>query len=126
MMNYLEADGGDDDSRPSEDYNTKKVRFEDGFDVVAMDMVVDIDPSLSVGSTESVTEFMESDGGSDGDHILFEGDVIRSTVNGILIIDFLDRVKQILYKKIKTMIIEYYEKVLTHGPWIINGQYLIV
>lgn len=47
-MNYLEADGGDDDSRPSEDYNTKKVRFEDGFDVVAMNMVVDIDPSLSM------------------------------------------------------------------------------
>ncbi|MBA0554220.1 hypothetical protein Golob_013338 [Gossypium lobatum] len=73
MMNSLEVDGGDDDSRPSEDHNTKKVRFKDGFDVVAMDMVVDTDPSpsmailwkdklLGVGSTGSIKEFIESDG----------------------------------------------------------------
>ncbi|MBA0584006.1 hypothetical protein Gorai_014840 [Gossypium raimondii] len=113
-MNSLEADGGNDDSRPFEDHNTKKVRFKDGFDVVAVDMVVDTDPSpsmdmlwkdklLGVGLAGSVKEFIESDEGSGGDHILFEGDVIRSIVNGISTIDFLDRVKQILYKEMETM-----------------------
>ncbi|PPD98674.1 hypothetical protein GOBAR_DD04303 [Gossypium barbadense] len=116
MMNSLEADGGDDDSRPSEDHNTKKVRFNDGFDVVAVDMVVDIDPSssmamlwkdklLDVGLAGSVKELMESDRGSGGDHILFEE-------NGYYLENF--------------QIIEDYEKVLTQGPWIIYRQYLTV
>ncbi|KAG8493210.1 hypothetical protein CXB51_010587 [Gossypium anomalum] len=35
---------GDDDSRLSEDHNTKKVRFKDGSDGVSVDMAVDSDP----------------------------------------------------------------------------------
>ncbi|PPR92725.1 hypothetical protein GOBAR_AA27951 [Gossypium barbadense] len=99
----------------------------DGSDVAAVDMAVDLDPSpsmamswkdklLGVDSTSFVKKFMESDGGSDGDFILLEGDVIRSTINGIPAIDFSDRVKQILYKEMEmTVVLKLLGRSISYG-----------
>ncbi|MBA0645476.1 hypothetical protein Goklo_013575 [Gossypium klotzschianum] len=63
------------------------------------------DKLLGVGLIASGKEHMVSGNGSDGGLVLLEGDVIRSTVNGILEIDFSNRIKYILYKKMETMVV---------------------
>ncbi|XP_016676325.1 uncharacterized protein [Gossypium hirsutum] len=116
MENSPKVVEGDGDSRVSEDRNTKKVRFKDGSDRVAVDMAVDSIPSSSmivswkdkllgsgfIGADQGIAGFDE---GSDGDFILLEDDVIRSTVNGLPAIDFSDRVKQLLYKEMEMTVV---------------------
>ncbi|PPS02341.1 hypothetical protein GOBAR_AA18327 [Gossypium barbadense] len=113
-------------------------------------MAMDSDPPLSAtmswkdklfgaGLSCAGQEVAGVDGGSDGDFILLDDDIIRSTVNGIPTIDFSDRVKEILYKEMEMTVVlkllgqnisygnkEDYDDVLTQGPWIIFGQYLTV
>ncbi|KAK5839964.1 hypothetical protein PVK06_008824 [Gossypium arboreum] len=149
-----ESGDGDGDSQLSEDRNTKKIRFKDDSDGASVDMAMDSDPPLSAtmswkdklfgaGSSGAGQEVAGVDEGSDGDFILLDDDIIRSTVNGIPTIDFSDRVKEILYKEMemtqpleaytsisingyKFQNKEDYDDVLTQGPWIIFGQYLTV
>ncbi|MBA0610386.1 hypothetical protein Godav_011246 [Gossypium davidsonii] len=77
---------------------------------MAMDLELSLNMSwkdklLGVGLIASGKEHMVSGNGSDGGLVLLEGDVIRSTVNGILEIDFSNRIKYILYKKMETMVV---------------------
>ncbi|MBA0799942.1 hypothetical protein Gohar_010420 [Gossypium harknessii] len=65
--------------------------------------------------------------GMDDDFFLLDGDIKRSSVNGIPSIKFSDRVNQILIKNMATSAnLGDYEKVLSQGPWTIFGQYLTV
>ncbi|PPS10279.1 hypothetical protein GOBAR_AA10361 [Gossypium barbadense] len=70
---------------------------------------------------------------------IFNGDVNTSIVNGIPVVAFLDRIKDLLFKEMERMIIlkllernigyndtNDYNKVLTQGPWIIFEQYLTI
>lgn len=50
-------------------------------------------------------EHLATGDGKDRDLVLLEGDVIRSTINGIPRIDFSDRIKQILYKEMETNVV---------------------
>ncbi|MBA0575982.1 hypothetical protein Golob_006873, partial [Gossypium lobatum] len=81
-----------------------------------MDMVMDLVPSpskimswkdnlLGASSSGVVQGPTDFDGMCDGDFILLDDDVIRSTVNGISTIDFSDLVKQILYKEMDIIIV---------------------
>ncbi|PPS05656.1 hypothetical protein GOBAR_AA14994 [Gossypium barbadense] len=58
--------------------------------------------SGSIGANQGIAGFDE---GSDGDFILLEDNVIRSTINGIPRIEFSDRVKQILYKEMELTVV---------------------
>ncbi|MBA0825982.1 hypothetical protein Goarm_010880 [Gossypium armourianum] len=65
---------------------------------MAMDLELSLNMSwkdklLGVVLIASGKEHMVSGNGSDGGLVLLEGDVIRSTVNGILEIDFSNRIK---------------------------------
>ncbi|KAH1064903.1 hypothetical protein J1N35_029890 [Gossypium stocksii] len=118
---------GDGDSRLSEYHHTKKVRFKDRSDAFSVDMVVDFVPPssmtmswkdklLGAGSYGAGQGSAVLDGGSDGDFILLDDDVIRSTINGIPAIDFFDRVKQILYKEIEmTVVLKLLERNISYG-----------
>ncbi|MBA0712682.1 hypothetical protein Golax_011764 [Gossypium laxum] len=65
--------------------------------------------------------------GMDDDFFLLDGDIKRSSVNGIPSIEFSDRVNQILIKNMATSVnLGDYEKVLSQGAWTIFGQYLTV
>ncbi|KAH1091601.1 hypothetical protein J1N35_018858 [Gossypium stocksii] len=70
--------------------------------------------------------------GTDDDFVLLDGDIKRSSVNGVPSIEFSDRVDQILVKNMATSVVLKllnpgdYEKVLSQGPWTIFGQYLTV
>ncbi|MBA0696253.1 hypothetical protein Goari_002825, partial [Gossypium aridum] len=63
-----------------------------------------------------------------------EGDVIKSTINGISLINFSDHIQYILVKDMElTVMVKFYhtaqldfDEVLSWGPWIVYGQYLTV
>ncbi|KAK5794522.1 hypothetical protein PVK06_035753 [Gossypium arboreum] len=60
---------------------------------------------LGVGSVDSIKDHLATGDGKDRDLVLLEGDVIRPTINGIPRIDFSDKIKQILYKEIETIVV---------------------
>ncbi|KAG8498856.1 hypothetical protein CXB51_005701 [Gossypium anomalum] len=122
------GNGVDGDSRSSEVRTTKKVRFKDGFHNLSNDMAVDhnLPPNPSwkdklLGGAPSVSVVnhndpsFESDRGSVEEFDLLDEDVKTTIINGILAINFSDRIKEMLFKEME----------LT-GPWIIFGQYLTV
>ncbi|MBA0553583.1 hypothetical protein Golob_012754, partial [Gossypium lobatum] len=68
---------------------------------MAMDLELSLNMSwkdklLGVGLIASSKEHMVSGNGSDGGLVLLEGNLIRSTVNGILKIDFSNRIKVVM------------------------------
>ncbi|MBA0579081.1 hypothetical protein Gorai_021347 [Gossypium raimondii] len=93
------------------DRNTKKVRFKDIGDDSAENMVVDMalaskiswkDKLLGRKNTRSLASSKISDGATDVDLNFEDGDILKSTINGILTIDFSKRIKKILVKDIET------------------------
>ncbi|MBA0851430.1 hypothetical protein Goshw_019685, partial [Gossypium schwendimanii] len=99
----------------SKDRSTKKVRFNDSNTDGAIDMAVDLEPKSNCRT--------------------------GSMVNGIPAINFSERFNQLLIKDMATTVLvdienryflvkfqnkDDFEKVLSQGPWIIYGQYLIV
>ncbi|MBA0570480.1 hypothetical protein Golob_004135, partial [Gossypium lobatum] len=130
---------------PIEDRNTKKVHFKyNGGDVVCeSDMVMDRDPPVGVSWRDKVLTKGNVDGEKvsnlvvveDNEDLEFlEGDVIKSTINGISLINFSDHIQYILVKDMElTVMVKFYhtaqldfDKVLSWGPWIVYGQYLTV
>ncbi|PPD68656.1 hypothetical protein GOBAR_DD34464 [Gossypium barbadense] len=116
MANFLIDEGGDD-SRSTEDRNTKKVIFKEHNGDVAVDMVVDLDPILTLSSKDKllgkcVADFGEVVVGSDGD-------VTRSTINRIPTIDFSDRIQQILFKEMAMTVVL---KLLGHSIGYVSLQ----
>ncbi|MFQ6629131.1 hypothetical protein Gotur_007699 [Gossypium turneri] len=115
MANSL-SDSNGSKSRSIEDRNTKKERFKDNNANADMDMVVELphEPMLSwkdrltekglIGSRRSAGTARLED---DDDFKFLERDVTRST-------DPLDRFENK----------EDNENVLSHGPWVMYGQYL--
>ncbi|MBA0766809.1 hypothetical protein Gotri_015813 [Gossypium trilobum] len=134
-----------------EDLTPKKVRFGDKYDDVGKDMLIDsiVEPVLSwkdklLGQSSKANRSGLEEG---NDFNLMEGDIQKSIVNGIPSIDFSKRIHQFLIKDMENIVSSspfqlmdikngYFlakfqnkldcEKVLTEGPWIIFGQYLIV
>ncbi|MBA0821913.1 hypothetical protein Goarm_018741 [Gossypium armourianum] len=94
------------------DRNTKKVRFKDMGDDSAENMVVDTalaseiswkDKLLGRKNTGSLASSKISDGATDVDLKFEDGDILKSTINGILTIDFSKRIKKILAKDMETI-----------------------
>ncbi|PPE01769.1 hypothetical protein GOBAR_DD01208 [Gossypium barbadense] len=68
---------------------------------------------------------------------LLEGDVTKTTINGVPTTNFSKRTQQILIRDMATTVVvkllgfkfqskDDYEKALTQGPWTVFGQYLTV
>ncbi|KAK5840299.1 hypothetical protein PVK06_009193 [Gossypium arboreum] len=104
---------GDNDDF-NKDCNTKKVRFKDGEDVSSENMVVDMAPVSGVSwkdkllgreSTGSLASPTISINSLDVDLKFEYGDILRSTLNKILAINFSERFKRILVKDMETTII---------------------
>ncbi|MBA0582307.1 hypothetical protein Gorai_024458 [Gossypium raimondii] len=57
---------------------------------------------------------------------LLEGDVTKTTINGVPTTNFSKRIQQILIRDMATTSKDDYEKALTQGPWTVFGQYLTV
>lgn len=91
-----------------EERNTKKVRFkvvgEDSMD----NMVVDTTPVKEVSWKEMLlgrNGFESGDGASDGDLIIEDSDILRSSINGIPAINFSERLKNILIRDMETTVV---------------------
>ncbi|MBA0730341.1 hypothetical protein Golax_025577 [Gossypium laxum] len=94
---------GDDFS--SENWNTKKVRFKPLDLDVNNAMVVDSTPAPGVSWRDKVLGRGVFGSGCDEEFEFLEGDVMRSNVNGILTINFSERVQQILVKDMVTTVV---------------------
>lgn len=77
-----------------------------------MSMDLELPPTISwkekllgVGSIDPIKDHLATGDDKDRDLVLLEGDVIRPTINGIPRIDFSDKIKQILYKEIETIVV---------------------
>ncbi|PPS14518.1 hypothetical protein GOBAR_AA06055 [Gossypium barbadense] len=125
-------EGGCSEASRSKDQSIKKVHFKEIDRDPNVVMVVDLDqvPSLSwkerlMGKNPRVVgrELEAIDFDDEKDFVLIEGDVIRSFINGIPLINFSKRANQFLIKDMAyTMVV----KLLGRGPWIIYGQYLTI
>nr|KJB81348.1 hypothetical protein B456_013G140300 [Gossypium raimondii] len=126
------------------DRNTKKVHFKDLDSGVENDMVVDSTPTLEISWRDKVLGRGAPDSGRDEDFEFLDGNVVRTTVNGVSAINFSERIQRILFRNMATtkpsqqihimdvencyFLIKFqshddYERVLTQGPWIVLGQY---
>ncbi|MBA0707581.1 hypothetical protein Golax_019615 [Gossypium laxum] len=84
------------------DLNTKKVRFKDSKTIPDVEMVVEstLAPTLSLKDMvlgKGFTESKESNTvhSTNGDFSLLKGDVKKSVINGILAIDFSNRIQKL-------------------------------
>ncbi|KAL1171608.1 hypothetical protein V6Z11_A05G293200 [Gossypium hirsutum] len=92
------------------DRNTKKVRFKEAVDGEETNMVVGSDQQsmmsfkdkLFGGGLTSPDRYLTR---NECDLVLQDGDVNTSMVNGIPVIAFLDRIKDILFKEIESTVI---------------------
>ncbi|MBA0810241.1 hypothetical protein Gohar_002249 [Gossypium harknessii] len=107
---------GDDFS--SENRNTKKVRFKPLDLDVNNAMVVDSTPAPGVSWRDKVLGRGVFGSGYDEEFEFLEGDVMRSNVNGILTINFSERVQQILVKDMVTTVV-------FHQMDVENGYFLV-
>ncbi|KAH1115137.1 hypothetical protein J1N35_008515 [Gossypium stocksii] len=125
----------DSESCSSDDRGTKKDRFKGTEGDAEVDMLVDLELPLMVSWKQKLigegiidqNEENRGTGSGNSDEIGFlEADVKKSLVNVIPAIEFFDRIQNILFKEMETTCSEDFNKVLSQGPWIIYGQYLIV
>ncbi|KAK5840676.1 hypothetical protein PVK06_009579 [Gossypium arboreum] len=64
------------------------------------------DTLMGIGTGNIAKTAMTNSGMGDDDHLEFlEGDIDRSTVNGIPAIDFSDSIQRILFKEMETMVV---------------------
>ncbi|KAG8494050.1 hypothetical protein CXB51_011564 [Gossypium anomalum] len=88
--------------------NTKKVRFKEvGKDSID-NMVVDMIPVKEVSWKEKLMGRNVSESGdviSDGDFVIEEGDILRSSINGIPAIDFSERLRNFLVRDMETTVV---------------------
>ncbi|MBA0731456.1 hypothetical protein Golax_026021, partial [Gossypium laxum] len=124
----------------SGDPNANKVRFKDATSNIEDVMDVDSTPTptlswkdmvLGKGSTSTYGERVSSAANEACSQL--EGDVKNLIVNGILAIDFSNRVKKLLVKDMSTFVILNllgrnigFTTLQNKGPWIIFEQYLTV
>lgn len=98
----VEDDGGEN---MIGDRNTKKVRFK-GLDFDSEnDMVVDSILMPEISWRDKVLGRGVPGYGKEEDFELLDGDVTRSTVNGIPVISFSERVQQILFREMATTVV---------------------
>ncbi|KAG8479347.1 hypothetical protein CXB51_029888 [Gossypium anomalum] len=118
MLSTLQLSGniGEGDTHLDGDRNTKKVRFKE--------TIADEDTSMAEDPKPQQTAVASV--GNDSDFELLEGGVNTSIIDGIPTIEFLDRVKEILFKEMEMTDPDDYNRALTQGPWTIYGQYLTV
>ncbi|KAK5842496.1 uncharacterized protein LOC108481591 [Gossypium arboreum] len=129
--------GGEGVAHPDDDRNTKKVRFKVNGVEEDTSMAVDHEPQPSMtwkekllgvhgAASESVRDGPSVD--NENEFELLEGDVNMSIIDGIPVIDFSGRVKEILFKEMELTIIDPndYNRVLSQGPWTVYSQYLTV
>ncbi|PPR91458.1 hypothetical protein GOBAR_AA29230 [Gossypium barbadense] len=141
-----------------EDRNTKKVRFKVAGGAPLGNMMVDTIPVREVSWKEMLlgrNGFESSNGMSDGDIVIEDGDILRSSINRIPTIDFSKLLRNILnigYKVLYNRISSFwkpsqpfrlmdiengyflvrfqnrvdYDLALTQGPWTVFGHYLTV
>ncbi|MBA0702435.1 hypothetical protein Goari_020536 [Gossypium aridum] len=88
-----------------EDPSTRKVRFKDTDNIPDVEMVIESPPvptpswkDIVFGKDPSKSKKVSINHSIDGDFSLLEGDDKKSIINCILIIDFLDRVQNLLVK----------------------------
>lgn len=87
------------------DRNTKKVHFKGlGFDA-ENDMVVDSILALEISWNDKVLGRGAPSSGMDEDFELLDGDVVRTMVNGILVISFSERVQHVLIRDMVTTVV---------------------
>ncbi|KAH1083704.1 hypothetical protein J1N35_023465 [Gossypium stocksii] len=96
MQSY--SNNGDGDPCPDGDRNTKKVRFNEGFDG-------EKDKLLGGGAVISGLDCNVSNEGSKSEFELLEGDVSTTMVNGIPAFAFSGHIKEILFKKMELMVV---------------------
>ncbi|KAK5826604.1 hypothetical protein PVK06_021530 [Gossypium arboreum] len=102
--NVSSDDRTDTGTFTEEERNTKKVRFkvvgEDSMD----NMVVDTTSVKEISWKEMLLGRNCSESGvgdSDGDLIIEDGDILRTSINGIPAINFLERLKNILIRDMR-------------------------
>ncbi|PPS12824.1 hypothetical protein GOBAR_AA07817 [Gossypium barbadense] len=106
--------GGEGVAHPDDDRNTKKVRFKVNGVEEETSMAVDHEPQPSMtwkekllgvhgAASESVRDGPSAD--NENEFELLEGDVNMSIIDGIPVIDFSGRVKEILFKEMELTII---------------------
>ncbi|KAK5771522.1 hypothetical protein PVK06_047738 [Gossypium arboreum] len=108
-----DEDGGG--NRVVSDRNTKKVQLKNGSEEEITHMVVESstgptiswkDKLLGVTSVSLNKKGLESPGVSTGEELEFlDGDIHRSFVNGIPTIDFSERIHQILFKEMESIVV---------------------
>ncbi|MBA0602818.1 hypothetical protein Gorai_002985, partial [Gossypium raimondii] len=87
------------------DRNTKKVHFKDLDSGVENDMVVDSTPTLEISWRDKVLGRGAPDSGRDEDFEFLDGNVVRTTVNGVSAINFSERIQRILFRNMATTIL---------------------
>ncbi|PPR99445.1 hypothetical protein GOBAR_AA21231 [Gossypium barbadense] len=112
MQNF--GNGGDGDPRPDWDQNTKKVRFNEGFDGEVAAMAVDSNPTPNLSWNDKLLggrafisglDCNVSNEGSESEFELLEGDVSMTMVSGIPTVAFSGRIKEILFKEMELTIV---------------------
>ncbi|PPE00138.1 hypothetical protein GOBAR_DD02855 [Gossypium barbadense] len=127
------SDDGGKVVRSSEDRDTKKVRFKGGNGEASVDMVVDVVPTSPPSWKDKFLGGASFGSNKRSRFVLLERDMIKSTNNEILTINFSDHIQTVILKLLengyflaKFQSADDYDKVLTQGPWIVYGQYLTV
>ncbi|MBA0828489.1 hypothetical protein Goarm_013161 [Gossypium armourianum] len=121
---YVSCNGGEE-SRSFEDRITKKVRFKERNNEESVDMVADLEPTptlswkdklLGEGLVGSGMRESVAKAETDGEFVLLEGNMVKSTINGIPTINFSDRIKDILFKEMeKTVVLKLLERKSRHN-----------
>ncbi|MBA0624611.1 hypothetical protein Godav_009941 [Gossypium davidsonii] len=106
------CDRNGEEDIPPEDPNTKKVRFKESNEILEDVMVVEPSPMPSLSWKDLLVgkETIEQKDASGTQHVddsfsLLEQDVKKSVVNGILSIDFSERIYQLLEKEMATSVV---------------------
>ncbi|MFQ6626443.1 hypothetical protein Gotur_004576 [Gossypium turneri] len=83
----------------------KKLSFKDLVSGVNNEMVVDFFPILEVSWRVKLLGREAPNSGRDEDFEFLNGDVVRSMVNGIPVINFSERIQQILFREMATTVV---------------------
>ncbi|KAK8360145.1 hypothetical protein V6Z12_A04G142800 [Gossypium hirsutum] len=113
-MSQFSGNNGGGDPHPESDRNTKKVRFKDNLveEDITIDGELDPKPTSSwkdklLGGLTGISglDYIAPIEGSDNDFELLEGDVNRTTIDGVPAITFSDRIKNILFREMELTVI---------------------
>ncbi|PPS18211.1 hypothetical protein GOBAR_AA02364 [Gossypium barbadense] len=98
------AESGNDNTL-NENHNTKKVRFKGLEEDMSKDMAMDLSSVPAMSWKDNVLERGSFDSIYEEDFSFMEGDITRSTVNGIPTINFSERIQHILLRDMEITVV---------------------